>query len=86
MASSSPVVTPGFTRGPIISRTSAASRPATRIFSTSSGVLMETVMREEEALQLAVDNAIAIMQGTLEKGVNDKGLEEQMKIWISKNK
>src|SRR5690606_17614455 len=40
MASSSPVVTPAVTWGPIMSRTLAARRPATRIFSISSGVLM----------------------------------------------
>src|SRR5690606_14732677 len=44
MRSSSSVVTPGFTYGVIISNTSAARRPATRIFSISSGVLRCRVM------------------------------------------
>src|SRR5687768_4991438 len=40
MRSSSAVVTPGFTWGATTCSTSAARRPATRIFSISSGVLM----------------------------------------------
>src|SRR5690606_6787922 len=44
MRSSSPVVIPGCTCGAIMSSTSAASRPATRILSCSSGDLMVTVI------------------------------------------
>src|SRR4249919_3100007 len=44
MRSSWAVLTPGFTWGATICRTSAASRPATRIFSMSAGVLMVTFM------------------------------------------
>jgi hypothetical protein len=43
--SSSAVVTPGFTWGATTWRTSAARRPATRIFSMSAGVLMVIDMR-----------------------------------------
>src|SRR5690606_3153944 len=44
MRSSSSVLTPGRTWGATTCSTSAASRPATRIFSTCSGVLREMVM------------------------------------------
>src|SRR5690606_36357658 len=44
MASSSAVVTPGTTWGPIMSSTSAVRRPATRILAISSGVLSRTAM------------------------------------------
>src|SRR5215469_296351 len=47
MRSSSSVVTPGTTCSPIMSSTSAASCPATRIFSCSSGVLMVTCIGSE---------------------------------------
>src|SRR3569832_2496009 len=43
--SSSSVVTPGFTCGRIMCSTSAARRPATRIFSISSAVLMDTLIK-----------------------------------------
>src|SRR5690554_1618306 len=44
MVLSSSVVTPAFTCGPIISSTFAAKRPATRIFSISSAVLIFAAM------------------------------------------
>src|SRR3569832_1150841 len=43
--SSSSAVTPGFTCGRITCSTSAARRPATRIFSISSAVLMDTLIK-----------------------------------------
>ncbi len=43
-ASSSPVVTPTWTCGSIISRTSAVRRPATRILSISVAVLIDAVI------------------------------------------
>src|SRR5687768_13744819 len=44
MRSSWAVLTPGFTYGATTCSTSAARRPATRIFSISAGVLMVTFM------------------------------------------
>src|SRR5215212_7058964 len=49
--SSSSVVTPGFTCSPIMSRTSAARRPATRIFSCSAGDLMEMCRLTRESME-----------------------------------